>query len=98
MTMTPTPPQAGERAEASALTRAREYLRGIDTDGYRYDHPITILAALVAEIEGAPEAGLCIFNNAIRFREATNTTAIIAMVGKRVRLLALDSGGAGEVG
>lgn len=81
----------------SALGDAKVYLSGIQTDGYRYDHPITILARLVAEIEAAPEAGLCIFNNAIRLREATGTTAIIAMVGKRVRLLALDSGGAGEV-
>ena len=97
--MTPTPPQAGERAEASALTRAREFLAGKprrSTDWMADD----ILSALVAEIEGSP-VGEAV-SSAEGYPASLNgyahddDLAINALIGKRVRLLALDSGGAGE--
>lgn len=79
----------------SALTRAREYLSGIQTEGYRYDHPITILAALVAEIEGAASG----FVDRMGDDEDGNPRIIVGMtriairdmpnmIGQTVRLLA----------
>ena len=89
--------------EVSAMDRARQYLRGIDAAGYRYDHPITLLAELVAEIEGAASG----FVDRMGDDEDGNPRIIIGMtrieirdmpnlIGKRVRLLAeggRDGGG-----
>ena len=33
-----------------ALREAKAYLSGIQTDGYRYDHPISLLARLVEAV------------------------------------------------
>ena len=91
-----------------ALTRTKEYLANQAADGTQRtmhaDHPEVILAALVAEIEGAPvgtvdrmgddEDGnprLVIGMTRIEIRDMPN------VMFKRVRLLALDSGDAGEV-
>ena len=85
-----------------ALTRTKEYLANQAADGTQRTmhagHPDVLLAALVAEIEAAP-TGI-----GSRDRLEENASSIIMHVaipaaanqfqGKRVRLLALDSGGA----
>lgn len=79
----------------SALSNAKAYLATLKDDGRtRYDgHPDVLLAALVAEIEAAPVARIN--------RGLTGKGLIVCEVDLepgKVRLLALDSGGAGEVG
>lgn len=98
--MTPTPPQAGERAEASALRRAREFLAGKprrSCDWMADD----ILSALVAEIDAAPVVAITECNQiegARDFDWGDMSAAVQHFTpGQTVRLLALDSGGAGEV-
>lgn len=89
-----------------ALNRAREYLRGIDTDGYRYDHPITILAALVAEIDALPvvpvSEQVAAFGKPIHeidWSDVGFRTTYVKMIpcNQDGSVTALDSGGAGEV-
>ena len=90
-----------------ALTRAKEYLANQAADGTQRTmhagHPDVLLAALVAEIEAAPVVEFAYVDE-----YSTDGPFFIVTpsgigpecchVGKRVRLLALDSGGAGEVG
>lgn len=78
----------------SALGDAKVYLSGIQTDGYRYDHPITILARLVAEIEAAP-AGEAVpstegYPAALNGYTHDDDLAINAFIGKRVWLVGVE--------
>ena len=79
-----------------ALTRAREYLDTCDeqygADRGNWRPADLCLAALVAEIEGSPVVDVFKYRGSITIEPDDES-----LVGKRVRLLALDSGGAGEV-
>lgn len=79
-----------------ALTRAKEYLANQAADGTQRTmhagHPDVLLAALVAEIDAAPVVDVFKYRGSITIELDDES-----LVGKRVRLLALDSGGAGEV-
>lgn len=89
-----------------ALNRAREYLETCDeqygTDRGNWRLADLCLAALVAEIEAAPEGEAVSstegYPAALNGYAHDDDLAINGLIGKRVRLLALDSGGAGEVG
>ncbi|KAF1707281.1 hypothetical protein [Pseudoxanthomonas sacheonensis] len=92
----------------TALSNAKAYLSTLKDDGRtRYPgHPDVLLAELVAEIEAAP-AGIV---DRMGDDEDGNPRIVIAgmtyieirdmpnILFRKVRLLALDSGGAGEVG
>lgn len=81
----------------TALTQAKQYLAKRAADGTQRtmhpEHPDVLLAELVAEIEGSPIVDVFKYRGSITIEPDDES-----LVGKRVRLLALDSGGAGEVG
>jgi hypothetical protein len=66
----------------TALSDAREYLKTVSVDSYRYDHPIQLLHRIVAEIEAAPK---------VKVRGKVGELATIhvshSLVGQTVRLL-----------
>ena len=79
----------------TALSSAKTYLATLKDDGRtRYaGHPDVLLGELVAEIDAAPVAGVYEMHDGRIVADATGL-----LNGQTVRLLALDSGGAGEVG
>lgn len=79
----------------TALTQAKEYLAKQAASGVQATmhsgHPDVLLGELVAEIEAAPVVK-------VRGKVGEFATVVVShsLVGQQVRLLALDSGGAGE--